>query len=213
MSRSPYPLQWPESVRRTSWRKASEFSPRFTDDRDAIIRWLRKRGSQVVITSNLPTNRAGLPIAAGGHGGDPGIAVWWVEGGKERVIACDRWRTPSDNLRAIMKTIEALRGIERWGSAQMVDAAFAGFAALPPGTGAEVGTAPARPPRTWREILGGPWPDGLDPEELFALAKARHRKAIATAHPDAGGDVELAAELNNAIEAAEAELLGEGATR
>ena len=206
MSRSPYPLQWPPGVLRSSWRRAAAFSPRFAEDRDAIIRWLRKRGSQIVITSNLPTNRAGLPISSGNRGDDPGIAVWWVEKGKERVIACDRWRTASDNMRAIMKTIEALRGIERWGSAQMVDAAFAGFAALPPGSTSSMPSTPQQPP--WREVLGGTWPDDLDDEDLLALAKSRHRKAMLAAHPDKGGDPELATRLNLALAEAEAEIGG-----
>lgn len=34
-------------------------------------------------------------------------------------------------MRAIEKTIEALRGLERWGAKEMVNAPFRGFKALP----------------------------------------------------------------------------------
>jgi hypothetical protein len=46
-------------------------------------------------------------------------------------FACDRWDSVADNVQAIRKTIEALRGIERWGTGDMVQRAFAGFVALP----------------------------------------------------------------------------------
>lgn len=46
-------------------------------------------------------------------------------------FACDKWNKIKDNMQAIAKTIEALRGIERWGSGDMMERAFTGFAALP----------------------------------------------------------------------------------
>src|SRR3546814_19053229 len=51
-------------------------------------------------------------------------------------FACDRWDTVRDNVRAIGKTIEAIRGIERWGASDMMERAFSAFEALPaPGGG------------------------------------------------------------------------------
>lgn len=201
MKREPYPLQWPEGWKRSTWasRQRSQFEPRFTEDRDTIIRWLEKRGSRVVITSNLPTRQDGLPYYASTD--DPGIAVWWVEKGNERVVACDRWMRADENLRAILKTLEAMRGLDRWGATEMAERAFAGFAALPPGSSGSMPTGP----RPWREVLGGTWPE-MDRAELLAIAKTRFQKLIAVAHPDAGGDTERAAELNVAYEAAVQEL-------
>ena len=97
-------------------------------------------------------------------------------------------------------TLGALRGLDRWGAHEVVERAFAGFAALPSGD-----TDPRV--RPWRDVLGGTWPDGLDPEELFALAKNRHRKAMETQHPDVGGNGKAAADLNIAIAQAKAELM------
>ena len=205
MSRAPFPLQWPEGWKRTppGGRMRSMFEPRFTEDRDTVLRWLDKRGSRVVITSNLPTRQDGLPYHAATS--DPGIAIWWVERGHERVVACDRWLRADENMRAIAKTLEAVRGLDRWGATEIVERAFAGFAALPPGSGAEVVPPIAR--RTWRDVFAV---NGLEHEvsgaELLTILKTRYRDLIKRAHPDAGGSHDRAAELNAAIAEAEREL-------
>lgn len=203
MARDPFPLQWPEGWPHTpTWkRRRSLFEPHFVEDRDNVMRWLRKRGGLVVITSNLPTRQDGLPYYA--STGEPGIAVWWVEKGHERVVACDRWLRADENMRAIAKTLEAMRGLDRWGASEMVERAFAGFAALPPGEHTNGAPLPRR--RPWREVIGGAWPP-LEPAELLAIAKARHRTLIQRHHPDRGGDAALAAELNAALAEAEDEL-------
>lgn len=199
--RDPYPLQWPEGWKRATSRGVPKFGSQFARDRDAVIRQLKMRGaSRIVITSDLPTRNDGLPYANASCS-DPGVAVWWVERSKDQVMACDRWRTVTQNMRALDMTLEALRGIARWGSSQMVEQAFAGFAALPPGSS---GTVPAGP-KPWREVIGGEWPP-LARFELLVLAKSRYRAAIQKAHPDANGSHELAIELNRAIAAAEQEL-------
>lgn len=208
MARSPYPLQWPSRLQRTNLadRRWSHFgkngdrgslSPHTTGN-EVIIELARLGATSWVITSNLPSRGPeGLPYADAPKGDDPGIAVWFEFRGVERVFACDRWRTPAENLRAIAKSIEAMRGLDRWGVADVLENVFTGFAAaLPPG---------ATPPRTWREVLGGSWPE-LEPAELLAIARARHRALITKAHPDAGGSTELAAEINAALAEAEREL-------
>jgi hypothetical protein len=202
VSRDPYPLQWPEGWPRTEpgRRGTPRFGASFARDRDGVIHQLRKRGSQIVITSNLPLRHDRLPYANASDGGEPGVAVWWVEKGRERVLACDRWRTAALNLRAIDLTLEALRGLERWGASEVVERAFAGFAALPPGA------PPAPVHRSWREVLGMVEMQHLAPEDQLAIAKARHRRLIREAHPDLGGDGVDAAALNAALAEAEREL-------
>src|SRR3712207_8918795 len=49
----------------------------------------------------------------------------WLKGEK-RVLACDKWDRIADTIHAIAKTIEATRGIERWGSVT-TEQAFAGY--------------------------------------------------------------------------------------
>ena len=203
--RDPYPLQWPDGWKRSTSRGVPRFTGAFARDRDSVIHQLKmRRGSHIVVTSDLPTRNDGLPYA-NATCQDPGIAVYWIERGKEQVIACDRWRTVGQNMRAIDLSIEALRGLDRWGATEMVERAFAGFAALPPGSNSSAPPQPAR--RSWREVFQV---NGLEqhvgPAELFVIVKTRYRDAIKKAHPDAGGDHAIAAELNAALAEAECEL-------
>jgi hypothetical protein len=215
--RNPYPLQWPESFTRTKphQRMRSRFvGVGFARSRDEMLRELDRLGAiNVVLTSDLPLRNDGLPYA-NGRADDPGIAVWFALPDslgtlRERVFACDRWLTPAENIRAIALSVEAMRGLERWGMADVVDRAIGGFAALPPGSGEEhVPPPPAPKVRPWREVFNVPlvFAAHLKPAELLAFVKLRHRERIKVAHPDAGGSHELAAELNAALEAAEQEL-------
>ena len=87
---------------------------------------------------------------------------------------------------------------------EFTDRSFRNIGLRPPG---DDPGGPALPVvRPWREVLGG-FPAGLDDDDLFALAKARHRKLISEAHPDLGGDPARAAEINAAFDAATAELV------
>jgi hypothetical protein len=103
-----------------------------------------------------------------------------------KCFACDRWRTIEENLRAIYKSIEAIRGLERWGSKSFVDAAFTGFSALP---------APGRQARRhWRQVLGIDANDAPTRNDV----EAAYRAAAKRAHPDLGGSSEAMAEVNQA---------------
>jgi hypothetical protein len=226
LMREPFPLQWPKGWHRTprEERQRSRFGFRgqvsFSQARTELLVELERIGAaNVVITTDLPVRRDGLPYAASRAGDDPGVAVWCVHDSAERVFACDTWLTHAENMTAIARSLEALRGLERWGMADAMTRAFTGFAALPAGDGTEY-VPPAPPPakRPWREVLGrrfndltehaqyNPWPDGLEPEALLAIAKSRHRKMIQIHHPDVGGDPAIAAELNAALAEAEQEL-------
>lgn len=209
-----YPLTWPLGVPRASSRRRSSFINRTTGDGIARVRNQLKlaHAKTVVISSNLPLRGDGFPRADGPQRpeGDVGVAVYWTRNehraGKWQLVPysmpCDRWDRIADNLYAIALSIEALRGMDRWGAVS-IEQAFAGFAALPPGSDEQI--IPRQPSVDWRHILGGSWPD-LEAPDLLAVAKSRCRRLITDAHPDAGGDVSRAAELNAAMEAAEQEL-------
>jgi hypothetical protein len=215
--REPFPLQWPDGWKRTTVvdRARSRFGFRgqvsFSQARTELLLELERLGAaNVVLTSDLPVRSDGLPYA-NGRADDPGIAVWFLlpdERGnmQERVFACDKWRTHAENMTAIARSVEAMRGLDRWGAGDVVTRAFAGFNALPPGNGESA--APQQPvKRSWREVFSIAKPlEELSNSELLALVYARHRAAIKTAHPDAGGSHEVAAELNAAMADAEAEL-------
>jgi hypothetical protein len=224
--RQPYPLQWPDNWDRTEPAKRERALFRVTlaeGIQDLLYELRLMRAENVVITSDLPPTSKGYPYS-GGKSEDPGIAVWCVLDGSERVFACDRWTTPAANLRAIGKTVEALRGLANWGAADMVTRAFQGFAALPAG-GQEMAPNPASTAKKgWRDVLLETWDTDearlhwyrcitrksspSDRKDAMGIFRSLHREAIRTAHPDVGGTHERAAELNVALHDAEVELGG-----
>jgi hypothetical protein len=193
---APFPLYWPEGWPRSPSRRASKYDRAFARDRDAVIRRLRRMGATgITISSNVPLRRDGLPMANTAQPADPGVAVYFTRRKREHVVACDAWKTVDENLRAVLRTIEALHAIERSGSAQIEDRAYQGFARLPAQAGRTV--AP------WRVVLG------MVDDEIVTLELAEHayRLLAKKVHPDApGGSHEAFLELQRAIEEARKEL-------
>jgi len=109
-------------------------------------------------------------------------------GGLRAAMPCDRWTKVEDNLHSIAKTIEAMRGIERWGAKNMIKAAFTGFVALP-----------AASRRHWREVLGVTDGQGSSLESAYKRLRSKH-------HPDKGGTSERFNEVQVAYDQARAEL-------
>jgi hypothetical protein len=182
-----YPLTWPMGLTRTVSPTRSRFdTPEERVKRDLQQQFVLMRATDVVVTSNSELRRDGRPYA-NQRIEDMGVSVYFERKGKDQVIACDRWNSIRDNLQAIAKTIEALRAIDRWGTGEMVDAAYAGFTAIP----ANASAGSRR--RPWHEVLGVS-PDA--PRELVeAAGKVMQRKT----HPDTGGTDTAFQEVQNAI--------------
>ena len=68
---------------------------------------------------------------------EPGVAIYFQYEGNPISIACDKWLTPAENVRALSLTINSLRGVDRWGCSQMLQRVFTGFKALPYSTQSE----------------------------------------------------------------------------
>ena len=130
--KSGYPLAWPIGRPRTDNRVRAQFKVSMaTAIADMQFELKMLRAVDVVISTNQELRRDGLPRGDRGPPRDPGVAVYFNRKKRPMCIACDRWSTIDDNMRAVGKTLEAIRSIERWGSGSMVEAAFAGFTALP----------------------------------------------------------------------------------
>jgi len=175
-----YPLQWPAGKPRTNRPERARFDISQERAQKGILEQIRMLGGKLpVISTNIPLRRDGLPYANRRPADDKGVAVYFTLRGQQMCFACDRWDDIKDNMQAIHKTIEALRGIERWGSGDMVQQAFTGFTALPS-------------QESPYDVLGVK--PTATPDEIDAAFK---QKAM-FAHPDKGGSTEAMQKLNEA---------------
>lgn len=192
-----YPLQWPAGRKRTQRyeREQARFDVSFARARDNILDEVRLLAGgrwaadpMTVISSNVALRRDGLPLANQRNPEDPGVSVFFLYKKRQMCFSCDRWLKVEHNMQAVAKTIEALRGVARWGTGDMLEAAFTGFAALPPpSTGAA--------PQTWWQVLGVPL--GATRDEV----RAAYRRLASIHHPDRGGSAAKMAEINAAHDA------------
>ena len=185
-----YPLKYPEGWKRNTAPRGSAFK---RSGREAMQFLEGELGrmlgvTHVVISTNVPLSAEGKmrldrePI-------DGGVAVYFQRHGKATVIACDEFDFVRDNMTAIAKTIEAFRGIERWGASDMLERAFSGFTALSAGKG-------------WREVLA--FDPNHNPTE--SQVKLQFSYLAKKRHPDVGGSTEAFQELVQARDQALAEV-------
>lgn len=187
-----FPLYWPENVKRTpnAQRKFGRFRLGFAIARDGLMRELDRMGAKdIVLSTNVPCRRDGMPYASAKQPDDSGAAVYFTYKGKPLCFACDQFQLVKDNLNAIKHTIEALRGIERWGASDMLERAFMGFAALPSG---------AVPERDWKEVLGF----HVDRDITLEMIETRFKLLAHEYHPDHGGDADKFRDIVAARDAA-----------
>lgn len=183
-----YPLQYPAGWKRTQYPQHSRFQSNsaYSESKD-IERQLKLMGAtKVIVNSNMMYRNDGLPYARQ-NVEDTGVAVYFELDGQQQCIPCDKWYKLEDNLRAVSKTIEALRGIERWGAKEMMRAAFTGFKALP-----EAVVTP--PPTDWWVELG------VDQYASKEVIKDAYRRLAKVNHPDNGGSDEYFGKLHRAYE-------------
>ena len=192
----PYPLTWPAGKVRTKPHRRE--TARFKVTPEQAMREMleelqtpRRYGARnVVVTSNVPMRRDGLPYANYRKPEDPGVSVYFEVGGDPHFVACDRFNTVGDNVRAIGLTLENMRRNEAYGVITKAEALQAAKL-LPPPPGALL--------RPWFEVLEVSPAASLEVIEAVYKAKARRL------HPDAGGNTADFAELNAAMQEARAE--------
>lgn len=190
MTQQAYPLSWPAGWPRSKFSTTSSFGMHsISECVDEILRQLRLIGAQnVVISSNLILRNDGLPRSGQSQPADAGVAVYFKLNKADRVLACDKWSRVDDNMWAIAKHLDALRGQQRWGVGT-IDQAFTGYAALPPAGGAYT--------QTWWEVLDLPSDlSELNTNAAAVLINSQYRIGARRKHPDAGGSHDAMAQLN-----------------
>jgi hypothetical protein len=195
-----YPLKWPAHRKRTvnpkradfhrqvavegqSWKRHERLT--IADGRDRVYKEMKLLGARgVVISSNLRLKLDGTPMASQAEPRDSGIAAYFQLNGQDHCLSCDAWDRAADNLAAIAKYVEAMRGQIRWGVAD-VASMFAGFKALPePGRMSVEDAA-----RTIARFVASDYPADVVLKSTDNFTEA-YRAAARRFHPDAnGGDV------------------------
>ena len=177
-----YPLQFPVGKERNKSPENARFGEHTVAQ--ASI-WLRKEieklgGKNLVISCNLMLKLDGLPYSGQKKPSDCGVAVYFKLKDKEQCFPCDRWNSVEHNLWAIYKSIEAIRGLERWGAKDMMESAFKGFQALP---------SPEQVTNTKVRYFSGC--------NSLSEGKERFRNLVQELHPDKGGNQDDFMELNS----------------
>jgi len=189
MDAEAYPLAWPAGWPRAKRKTRAAFNMSFANARDELLNQLRLMGARYpLLSSNVSLRRDGLPYANQPEPADPGVAIYFMWQGKQMTFACDRWDRVRDNVRAIGKTIEALRGIERWGASDMMERAFSAFEALPAPDGVVTLSC-------WQVL-------DLEPGAPEVAVERAYREKAKSAHPDKGGSREEWDRLRAAYEQA-----------
>lgn len=178
MSVQAFPLQWPAGWPRVRYRQRASFGTtgRSTFKQSLTVAEARQRLSDqldllraryTTLSTNLELRLDGAPRSGQPEPADPGVACYFHLEGKPTVLACDKWDRVADNIAAIAKHIEALRGMDRWGVGTAAQA-FAGYQSLPA-------------PEQWHIVLGV----GVGADR--AVVEQAYRAKAKQAHPDAGG--------------------------
>jgi len=177
-SPSAYPLQWPAGWPRTEpqRREHSKFKTTLTAAISNMTTEIKRMGgTAIILSSNCALGQTNAT--------DPGVVVYFQWQGTAMAVPCDRWNRVDANVQAIALTIEAMRGMERWGAKHMIRAMFSGFKQLTSGSR-----------RPWWDVMG------ILADSPTDLVHARYRELAKQRHPDTGGNGELFATLQNAYE-------------
>ena len=184
--KTAYPLSWPDGWPRTEKhrRQESRFQRpvKFAARRHSMDEVRRELANEIdrlgarkaILSTNVRLRLDGLPYSNQAQPDDTGAAVYFELKQKPVSLACDKWRRVEDNIWAIVKHVESIRGQDRWGVGN-IEQAFRGYMALP-----ERASGSA-----WWETLG------VTINASEEQVKDAYRLLVKKHHPDTGGDVEL----------------------
>jgi len=151
----------------------------------------RLGGKNLIVSTNIPVRNDGGLYADWMKKkiDDPGVAIYFSLNGKDVSMCCDKFPRIWENVYALAKGIEALRGMERWGVSEFMERAFSGFTAIPEAVEVEE--------NIWHSL-------GLSTKPAFVEeVKSAYRNWAKVYHPDVpGGSHEKMQKLNNAYQKA-----------
>lgn len=203
---SAYPLAWPPGWARASIRQPARFGKRVWNRKyksqqlqslsvtvavERLTVELENMGAMsTTLSTDLQLRQDGMPRSNQGEPGDPGVCLYFRMKGKDYCMPCDKWDRVADNIGAIAKHIEALRGQERWGVGDL-SRAFAGYQALPAPDGGSPNDVPQ-----WVLALGF-----MTDDLTLGVYEDRYKDLARKHHPDIGSepDSDRMALLNDAI--------------
>lgn len=187
-----YPLAWPVGYKRTTGRISSPFKQSMEKAQQFLHREVDRMGAgKLIVSSNIPVRKDGMFYTDWMNRkiDDPGVAINFHYQGKYITMCCDQYLTVWENVYALGKAIEAIRGLERWGVSDFMERMFTGFTALPPSVTLEV--------NIWHVLGLTGKPDTKDDVTSAYRQKAREH------HPDRpGGNKEKFQALQDAYEKA-----------
>jgi hypothetical protein len=171
-----YPLQWPDGYGRTP--RDKRISSNFKQSFDAAQRHLnaellRMDAKNIVVSTNLRIRNDGFLYTdeLNKKIDDSGVAVYFMHDGKKTSLCCDQYLKVWENIYALAKGVEALRGIARWGISDFINRAFTGFAAIPE----------SNPVEKWWTVLN------ISENASIDEIKSSYRTMAKIHHPDMGG--------------------------
>jgi len=173
-----YPLQWPNGWPREGSKEKGKFQSTLAGALAALRNEVKLMGgSDLVLSSNVTLGQD--------RPKDPAVVAYFTYQKMQVAIPCDRWQLVEHNVKAIALTIEAMRGMNRWGAKHMVRAMFTGFVALP---------APSSESTAWWDVLE------VKSDASHEVVTANYRRLAKDHHPDAGGTAEMMAKINAAYD-------------
>ena len=184
-----FPLHWPIGYSRSK----EQIDSRFKVTMDRAQKFLhaeidRLNATDLIVSSNIPVRKDGMMYSDWMRRiiDDPGVAIYFKYKGKDVAMCCDQYKRVYENIYALGKGIEALRGMDRWGVSDFIDRAFSGFKALPESVSTE----------TWCDVLD------LPANATYTQIREAYILKAKTAHPDVGGSAEYFEKVNKAYKQA-----------
>lgn len=182
-----YPLQWPAGYPRTARPAGNyKFYPQtFAGERqNLVIELHRMKALNIVVSTNVPLKPDGNPYASYAKPVDVGVAVYFSIENKAMALCCDKWDTLEANMKALKMSVDAMRGLDRWGVSDILNRAFMGFKALP------------------EKAAGFPWWEVLGVSRVCTKEEVieGYKNKSKIHHPNAGGEPHKWQELQEAYE-------------